>query len=440
MPADVASLALAFNLPPERAVEYFQAKGLRVTSSWRDMEAAAHAKAFTVAGVLKAEALQDIRGALDRALAEGKTYRQFVDELKSKLKARGWWGSKPADPETGEVQQGRGMTPHRLRTVYQTNLQSAYMAGRYKAMLENADKRPYWQYVAVMDHRTRPAHRSLNGRVFRYDDAAWGALYPPNGYNCRCRVRALSQADFDAEKVALSKGDGRMETFEVDLGGKRGKVSVTGYRDPGTGQRFAPDAGFDHSPGRNAYGLDIELARKTQALKSPEVRRQVWQGLNGSPERLADYQRWTGRVLDAGRAGSGAKVVGFVDDAVAGFMRRMAPETEPVRVLAISEKRLLHADSARHQAEGIALNRDQYAMLPGIVAKPDAVYFDTLHANFVYVRELADGGVIYLAVDVADNVKKVGIIDALVNAYRLPGTTAGAGRLATERYVRMTGE
>lgn len=437
MPADSASLALAFNLPPERAVEYFRAKGLRVTSGWRDIEAAAHAKAFTVAGVLKADALQDIRGALDTAITSGKTYQQFVQELKPKLRARGWWGEKPADPETGEVQPGRGMTPHRLRTVYQTNLQSAYMAGRYKAQLEDADRRPYWEYVAVMDHRTRPAHRSLNGRVFRYDDPAWSALYPPNGYNCRCRVRALSQADFDAEGIALSKGDGQMETIDVDLGGKRGKVSVTGYRDPGTGQRFAPDPGFDHNPGRGAYGLDVELARKVQAMKSPEIRSQVWQGLNGSPERLADYHGWTNRVLDAGRAGSSAQVLGFVDDGVAGFMQALRPEREPVRVLAISEKRLLHADSARHQAEGIALTRDQYAMLPGVVAKPDAVYFDTVRANFVYVRQLADDGVIYLAVDAADKVKKVGVIDALVNAYRLPGTKEGAGRLATDRYVRM---
>nr|WP_255680834.1 phage minor head protein [Azonexus sp. R2A61] len=401
------------------------------------MEAAAHARSATVAGVLKAEVLEDIVGALDEALAEGKTYQQFLQKLQPKLKARGWWGKVPADPETGEVQSGRSMTPHRLRHVYQMNLQSSYMAGRNKAQLENADQRPYWQYVAVMDHRTRPAHRSLNGRTFRYDDPAWGALYPPNGHKCRCRVKALSSADFEAEGVVLSRGEGRMETNEIDLGGKRGKVSVTGYRDPGTNTLFAPDPGFDHSPGRGAYGLDIELARKVQAMKRPEIRSQVWQGLNGSPERLADYHGWMNRVLDAGRAGSSAQVVGFVDDRVASFMAAQRPEVEPVRVLAINEKRLLHADSVRHQADGIALTRDQYAMLPGVLAKPDAVYFDTLHRNFVYVRQLADDGVIYVAVDVAYNVKKVGVIDALVNAYRLPGTAEGAGRLASERYLRM---
>lgn len=432
-------LALAFNLPPERAVEYFRAKGLRVSAHWQSVSAAAHARAFTVAGVLKAEVLEDIRAALDTALAGGKTYQQFVAGLQPKLKARGWWGRLPADPDTGEIQRGRGMTPWRLRTVYQTNLQSAYMAGRYKAQLENAQARPFWRYVAVMDSRTRPAHRALNGRVFRYDDPAWSALYPPNGYNCRCRVQALSQADMDTEGYALSRGEGRMETFQADLG-RRGQVPVTGYRDPATGKIFAPDPGFDHNPGRGAFGLDVELARRVQALKSPDIRSQVWQALNNSPQRLAAFRDWAEQVLEQGRPGHSAQVVGFVDDAVAGFMRSQRPEVEPVRVVAINEKRLVHAESGRHAAEGIALERDQVMALPGIIAQPDAVYFDREHLNFVFVRRLANDGVIYLALDAADNVKKVGRIDALVNAYRLPGTRDGAGRLATQRYVRMGAE
>lgn len=431
-----ANLALAITLPPERAIEYFSAKGMRITSSARDMVAEAHARAFTVAGVLKAEALQDIRGALDDALANGKTYDQFVKALKPQLKARGWWGIAH-DPETGEIIPGRAMTPHRLRTVYQTNMQSAYMAGRYKAQLENADQRPYWMYVAILDNRTRPRHRALNGRVFRYDDVAWETVYPPNGYRCRCRVRAMNAEEFTSEGHALSEGAGHMETVEQDLGPKRGgKVPVTGYRDPGTRELFAPDVGFDSNPGQGTFGLDIALARRAQELKSPEVRSQVWQALNNSPQRIAQYHDWIGRTLDAGRPGHGAQVIGFVDDAVADFMLRQAPDETPTRVVAINEKRLVHADSGKHKDGGIDLNRDQYLALPGIVNAPDAVYFDTLHSNFVYTRDLTDG-VIYLALDRSETVKQVGRIDAIVNAYRLPATADGAGRLKTERYVKM---
>lgn len=435
MPDAVPNIALAFNLTPERAVEYFSAKGLRITSSWQDMQPGAHAGAFTVAGVMKGEVLQDIRSALDDALASGKTYDQFLKQLTPQLKAKGWWGI-PNDPATGEVLPGRAMTPHRLRTVYQTNLQSSYMAGRYKAQLENADRRPYWKYVAILDARTRPRHRALNGRIFRYDDPIWGVIYPPNGYNCRCRVVALSQEDFAAEGGLLSKGGDFLETRDVPVGNKGAVVSVTGYKDPQTGDWFAPDPGFDSNPGAG-YGRDIALARRVQELPSREIRTQVWQALNASPERLAAYKGWMTRTLDAARPGNSAQVVGFVGEKIADFMRAQLPETEPVRIVAINEKRLVHADSAKHQAAGIDLSRDQYMMLPGIVEQPDAVYFDRKYGHFAYVRELADG-VIYAALETAENLKHVGQVDALVNAYRLPGTKDGAGRLLDrKRFMKM---
>ena len=443
LPSGPASLDLAMTLPPERAVEYFQAKGLRITSGWRDMQPAAHAGAFTVAGVLKGEVLQEIRSALDVALTSGQPFEQFLKGLKPRLKARGWWGIA-ADPETGEVIKGRAMTPQRLRTVYQTNMQSAYMAGRYKAQLENADRRPYWQYSAILDSRTRPRHRALNGRIFRYDDPVWGVLYPPNGYNCRCRVKTLSLAEFNDEGGALSQGEGRMETIDVDLGGKRGSIPVTGYRDPGTNKMFLPDPGFDSNPGAG-YGRDIALARRVQEMPSRKIRTQVWQALNNSPERLASWYRQVDAVvgtrssLPRPRLGDGASVIGFVDDAVADFSRRMNPAVEPTRVLAMPHKRLLHADSEKHQQAGIALSKAQYVALPGIIAKPDAIYWDRAENGLVFVRYLTDGSLIYVPVSPGFSAGNVGRIDALVNAYRLLPGNDGAGRLISNkgRFVKM---
>jgi hypothetical protein len=115
------------------------------------------------------------------------------------------------------------------------------------------------------------------------------------------------------------------------------------------------------------------------------------------------------------------------------------PDDAPVRVAAINEKRLVHADSIKHRDGGIALTREQYMTLPGIVAAPDAVYFDQAHRNFALVRHLADGGVIFVGLDTAATVKHVGVIDALVNAFRLPATPEGAGRLKDARRFVMMG-
>lgn len=431
---EVPNLALALNLPPERAIEYFSAKGLKVTGSWRDMAASAHAAAVTVAGVLKAEVLEDIGHALGQALASGETFETFLQKLRPQLKAKGWWGI-PHDPETGEVLSGRGMTPHRLRTVFQTNMQSSYMAGRYKSQLENADQRPYWKYVAVLDSRTRPRHRALHGRIFRYDDGVWGVVYPPNGYRCRCQVVALSATEFDEGGGGLSRGEEFLEAREITVGNQAGDtVWVTGYKDPHTGEWFAPDPGFDTNPGAG-FGRDIALARRVQELSSREMRTQVWQALNAAPERLAAYHRWANQVLDTRRPGNTAQVLGFIPEVVADFMQAHA-ET-PVRIAAVNEKRLIHADSLKHQEGGIALNRDQIMMLPGIVAAPDEVYFDRKHGHFALVRRL-DEGVLFMALETDETMKKVGQIDAFINAYHLPDTANGAGRLSDrQRFVRM---
>ena len=71
-------------------------------------------------------------------------------------------------------------------------MQVAYQTGRYKTQVDNIDNRPYGQYVAVLDSKTRPEHAQLHGLIFWHDAPFWNSFYPPNGWRCRCRVNALS--------------------------------------------------------------------------------------------------------------------------------------------------------------------------------------------------------------------------------------------------------
>lgn len=195
-------LAYAINLPPEKSIEYFESKGYAISFRWDDMLNEAHAKAFTVAGAMKLDLLAAIRGELDSALKEGKTLQSFRKEMEPILKKHGFWGEvEVTDPQTGEVRT-TNVTPWRLRTIYRTNMQSAYMAGRYQAQTED-DNRPYLQYVAIMDANTRDAHAELNGTVLHKDDPFWDTNYPPNGWGCRCRVRARSERDVERQELKV---------------------------------------------------------------------------------------------------------------------------------------------------------------------------------------------------------------------------------------------
>ena len=131
-------------------------------------------------------------------------------------------------------------------------MQTSYQAGRYETQLDNAEDRPYWQYVAVMDSSTRPEHAELNELVFRYDDPFWSSFYPPNGWNCRCRVRALSDYKVKAKKIKIGSSDGTLSEEMALVSKKSGEYKpVTVYTDPMTGHKIAPDVGWSHNPAKD---------------------------------------------------------------------------------------------------------------------------------------------------------------------------------------------
>ncbi len=238
-------LYAATKLPPKDALEWFRAKGFQITGDYRELWAEAHARAFTVAKAARLDVLKDIRGVVDKALAEGQTLASFKKELTPLLKKKGWWG-KVQDEATGKtVQLG---SPHRLATIYRTNLQTAYQAGRYKAQIED-ENRPYLQYVAVMDQKTRPAHAALNGKVFRADDPIWDSLYPPNDWGCRCRVRALSESALKKKGLAVESSEGRLRSVEVQDPVTGEVRPLTVYEDGKI--KFYPGQGWDYNPGQH---------------------------------------------------------------------------------------------------------------------------------------------------------------------------------------------
>jgi SPP1 gp7 family putative phage head morphogenesis protein len=220
--------------PFDEAVHYFRSKGMRLSpEGWRDVWAAENVRAFTVARVTAMDVLEDIRGAVDQAIEKGVTLTRFRAELIETLARKGWMKAPGIEP-TAEAP----LVPWRLDTIYRNNVQSAYMAGRYKQMVENARRRPFWLYDAVDDRRTRPSHAVHDGVVRRFDHPFWDTWYPPNGHRCRCSVRALSARQMQ----------------------RRGLEEET------QGTSWKPDEGFDYNPGREFWQPDL-------TKYSPEGRR-----------------------------------------------------------------------------------------------------------------------------------------------------------------------
>jgi SPP1 gp7 family putative phage head morphogenesis protein len=248
-------LAYAFGLKPEKAIAYFKAKGFAFSWDWQEVWQEAHSRAFTVAKAMKLDILQDLRDAVQDALDNGTTFQEFNKDLEPKLKTKGWWGKQEiVDRSTGEVTSVQLGSPYRLRTIFDQNIQTAYNVGRYRSMIENVENRPYWQYVAVMDARTRPAHAALNDKVLKSDDPFWNSFYPPNGWRCRCRVSALDGGDLGERDLKVESSAGKLSERDEIVSQKTGEMApVTVYKgldEFGKKVTVAPDVGFSYNPGK----------------------------------------------------------------------------------------------------------------------------------------------------------------------------------------------
>lgn len=238
-----------FKLTPSIAIKYFRNKKNTNTWDWYKLWQRAHRKSFTVAKVVNDKVLTDIREALDSALSEGKTFHEFQKELKPLLQKKGWWGEQIVVDTNGVAEKVQLGSMYRLKTIYSVNMQTAYQTGRYETQLENKEDRPYWQYVAVLDSNTRPEHAQLHDLVFPCDDAFWSAFYPPNGWRCRCRVRALSEDNLKKRGLVVEKSAGKLSEELRLVSKKSGEYKpVTVYTDPLTGKKLEPDVGWSYNP------------------------------------------------------------------------------------------------------------------------------------------------------------------------------------------------
>jgi SPP1 gp7 family putative phage head morphogenesis protein len=297
---DPVDLAYAVRLRPDEAIEYFKSKGYVINWNWFDVAEEVKAKSFWVSKAMRQDILQDFRDAMTEVLEEGLTEREFIKRLKPRLQAKGWWGKQTIVDEFGDEREVQLGSPQRLRTIYRTNKFSAYQCGRLQRHQARSASRPYWQYVAVMDSRTRPSHAALNGVVYRADDPIWRSIYPPNGFNCRCRVRALSQFRLEEEGLTVASSAGQAETRDLQLVDKRtGEITfkpVTSVTAP-DGRVFQTDPGFNSAPCDAAFDVRGGLPDGRPGANSAQTQNVAIAGLPGYKDfGLSPARSWPDRV------------------------------------------------------------------------------------------------------------------------------------------------
>ncbi|MFA5161164.1 MAG: phage minor head protein [Elusimicrobiales bacterium] len=378
--------AYAIGLPPEKAIAYFRSKGYAITFRWSDMWKEAHAKAFTVAKCARLDVLQDIRAAVDKSLSEGQTFREFQKNLEPTLQAKGWWGKKwMADPLTGKQKLVQLGSPRRLETIYRTNIAVAESAGHWRELMESVDTRPYWQFIAVMDAKTRPSHAALNGKVFRWDDPFWKKFFPPLDWGCRCRVRALTARQVRERGLKPESSNDTITTSEKLLSKATGEVrDISTYTDPATGAKVSTGAGWDYNPGQ-AWQTDALAWEKARDMDDA-ARADFLADMATSKVHAEMFPDWVDGILQRGNPVGFAMTLGWLQPDL--FKILAADKIIPASPIVIAnDKGILHMTRPVKQETGSALTLEEIKKLPEFITNPEAVLLDETDGTLLFVRQ-----------------------------------------------------
>lgn len=412
-------------LEPKMAVDYLKSKGYKITWNWQEQLDAAHAKAFTVAKVTKLDVLETLRQATEDAVQSGMSERDFIKQLEPKLRALGWWGKQEMTDDLGRKTVVQLGSPRRLRTILRTNKITAYHSGRYAEQIANSDEQPYWQYVAVQDSRTRPSHMALHGKVYRFDDPIWDTLYPPNGWGCRCRVRALSDFQLNNLGLSVDESGGRLQEEWAlagtdPLSGEETHSKITVFKtNQGT---IKTEPGWNYNVGQAALGTDRAVIRKLLQVQNRELRQQTIQAINNSEARHKAFADWVKAMLSKDKHDNKYMTVGIIGSDIAEKVTEISNGNKTTeQLLVMTERNFTHANSPKHREKGVALSKEDFASLPQIIAQPLVIVWDKKHNNLIYVNQAKT---IKVVAELSPRDKKVRFepkekLDAVINTYKL---------------------
>lgn len=203
------------SLPFEEAIAFFRQKARVPTAHWDDVWRTAHAHSFMVAGAATDALLEDFQQEIKKALEDGTTLADFRKAFDSIVEKHGW--------------DYNGTPGWRSKIIYETNLSTAYSAGRYAQLTEKDTLQafPYWTYIHSGSSHPRVQHLAWNGLTLKADDPFWDSHYPPNGWHCGCRVSPTSGAGLGRMGKAAPDTAPPLETRTwVSRGGVRHQVPV----------------------------------------------------------------------------------------------------------------------------------------------------------------------------------------------------------------------
>lgn len=369
-------------LPPAEAIDFFSQKGYKIGFSWEDVWQSEHQAAFTVAKVMQLDILRDIRSGVDSALADGTTFETFRKQLKPLLMEKGWWGkAEMIDPLTGEPKLVQLGSTRRLRTIFDTNLRTAYSEGQWQRIQAAKKNFPYLRYDANNSEHPRMQHSGWDNLVLPVDDPFWKAHYPVKAWGCKCNVTQFNQKMLDQRGLKV---------------GESPEVPQYNYVNKRTGEiQKIPrgvDPAFNYPPGGRLDNLPKFITDKI--IQAPADIGASWFASAGIGASIyTPYKQMAKNALaKENRQGEGITSVAHVLSPLT--VQDLAdlkdnPVVLETAAVLVNDHELLHSLRPIKDDRGQVLPEDIWLNLPDYLANGN-IYFDSHDPAIVYAFDVKD--------------------------------------------------
>lgn len=403
----------------QEQIDFFLAKLNLPSDRWDDIKAAAHDRAFIVAGAQKADLLNDLRAAVDKSI-RGGGLNNFEKDFFAAVQRSGWTGWTGQGTKAGEA--------WRARVIYQTNMTTSYSAGRWKQLNSPSllKARPFWRYMHndnVLSARAQHKAWGDSGLTLPADHPFWRVHFPPNdfgrhNFGCRCYVQAVRKpADGDAATAP--------EGWDIPDPKNTAPIDVNG--------------GWFAAPGANAHRpLQDFIDAKLITLDAP-IGAAMWDSLKPAlaQERLKAWQK----LVDTTRqtmqpAGTTAMVHTVAPDIVAALAQNnVVLENAAVWM---RDTELLHALRDYKSERGAALPDSVWRDLPTALESATP-YLDTQNNTLVYTVDLGEKlGKVVIRVNHNAKGQFDGVRAKLVSNFAITGGVVDVKNILTEeRYLPL---
>lgn len=358
---------------------------------------------------MQIDILKDMKDAVEKAIANGETLSQFKKNLLPTLYQKGWSGKQIIkDDKTGEDVEVYIDAPHRLKTIYETNLRSAYMKGRFDRSYES-DAHPYLMYRVGPSKVHRPEHLAFDGLILDKNDKFWLSHNPPNGWGCKCYTVAVSKERKERyEKEGIPSNSERMPlTIKIKAKTVSPKISYKTYinkrngtisKVPGVCPHVASgvDPSFNFNQGNYSRDLVLfddfmrkgkkDFPKRFENIAETILRNEIKKEQFESFIEKAFANATCGQSPD--NNSKNITAVGFISSAISKYLKNKIGVDIGESVTVGLEARLLNGLKAkRHALKNEALEKSDADYILKCLLYGD-VYFQKNNKNLLYLYQV----------------------------------------------------